>query len=139
MYNPVTFLNLLSNKNKQYLTVKKETDTIYYLVKKPKNQNFEDFYKIDLAADKVKRIKDNFFFCKRFLSNNEIEDFYLKKIEINEKDFFNFLQIRLKDKNELNFILKNYEKNEIYLVIADWYPAKNRIEDTNLFPFLQIF
>jgi len=56
MYNFTTILNLLKTK-KQHLIAKEEIDTIYYLVKKSKDQNLDDFYKFDLAADKVKKNK----------------------------------------------------------------------------------
>lgn len=135
MYNLVTFLNLLSNKNKQYLTVKKEIDTIYFLVKKQKNQNFEDFCKIDLAADEVKKIKDNFFYCKRFLNSDEVEEFYFKKVKINEDEFLNFIEINIKNLDELNIVLRELEENEIYLIIADRFYKEKTFEDTIQFPF----
>jgi len=129
---------LLKSK-KEYIVEKVDINTIYYLVKKPKNQTFKNFYDIDLAADEVKKVKDNFFYCIRYLSNKEIETFYLKKIEIDKNNFLKFLQNAVKDEKELNFILKEFEENEIYLVIADRYPFKDSSDNTTLFPFLDFF
>jgi len=136
MYNFTTILNLLKTK-KQHLIIKEEIDTIYYLVKKPKNQNFENFYKFDLAADEVKKIKDDFFYCTRFLANNNTENFYIKKIEINENEFLDFIKNKVKDLNELNVVLRELEENEIYLIIADKFfdPTKQSLDDSTLFPF----
>ena len=142
MNDLMNIFELLKNKNKQYLITKREIDTIYYLVKKPKSQKFEEFYNIDLAADEIKEVKENFFYCTRFLSTGETENFYLKKIEINKNDFLKFLQNAAKDENELNFVLEEFEENEIYLVIADRSFIKDEntfMEDTTLFPFLDFF
>jgi len=139
MNNYINIFELLKNKSKQYLTVSTEIDTIYYLVKKPKSQKVEEFYDIDLAADEIKEVKHNFFYCTRFLSNRAVENFYLKKIEINKSDFLKFLQNAVKNENELNFILKEFEENEIYLVIADRYPFRDGLDNATLFPFLDFF
>jgi len=136
MYNFTTILNLLKS-TKQFIVIKEEIDTIYYLVKKPKNQNTNDFYKFDLAADEVKRIKDDFFYCTRFLANSSIENFYLKKIEIDKNEFLGFIKNKVKNLDELNITLQEFEENEIYLVIADkFFDLKGEsFEDSTLFPF----
>ena len=136
MYNFTTILNLLKTK-KQHLIIREEIDTIYYLVKKSKNQNLEDFYKFDLAADEVKKIKDDFFYCTRFLANSSIENFYLKKIEIDKNEFLGFIKNKVKNLDELNITLQEFEENEIYLVIADkFFDLKGEsFEDSTLFPF----
>ena len=135
VYNFDDLYYLLKNKKREYLTIKEEIDTIYFLVKKQKNQNFEDFCKIDLAADEVKKIKDNFFYCKRFLSDNEVEEFYLKKVEVDENEFLNFIENNIKNLNELNIVLREFEENEVYLIIADRFYKENTFEDTIQFPF----
>lgn len=138
IYNFDDIYYLIKNKNREHLTIKEEIDTIYYLVKKQKNQSFEDFCKIDLIADEVKKVKDNFFYCIRILADKSTEDFYLKKIEINKNGFINFVKNRVKDLNKLNFILKELEENEIYLIIADKvFDCENEnLDNTIDFPFL---
>jgi len=138
MYNLQNILNLLKNKNREYVTTKMTIDQICYLVKKHKDKNLDDFYKYDLVADVVKRVREDFFYCERILGNSEVEDFYLKKIEVDTDSFLNFVQNEIKDINELNFVLKEFEENEIYLIIADraFDYKHEKIEDSIQFPFL---
>jgi len=138
MYNLQDILNLLKNKNREYVTTKYDLDEVCYLVKRAKNENLDDFYKYDLVVDEVKKVKEDFFYCKRILSNGEAEDFYLKKIKVDIDSFLNFVQENIDNINELNAILREFEENEIYLIIADRaFDYKHEmIEDTIQFPFL---
>jgi len=142
MYNLQDILNLLKNKNREYVTTKMSLDEVCYLVKRAKNENLDDFYKYDLVVDEVKKVKEDFFYCKRILNNGEAEDFYLKKITVNEKLFLNFTFEKFMkneiDLDELKNILKEIEESEIFLIIADrvFDYKKEIIEDTIQFPFL---
>ena len=138
MYNLQDILNLLKNKNREYVTTKYDLDEVCYLVKRAKTETIDDFYKFTLVADEVKKVKEDFFYCKRILSNSEAEDFYLKKIKVDIDSFLNFVQENTDNINELNAILKEIEESEIFLIIADraFDYKKEIIEDTIQFPFL---
>jgi hypothetical protein len=103
--------------NLEYYTIDLDTNNIYY-VKKSKNETEETFFDLTVFAHKVQKIKKDFFYCTRFLQK-ETQDFFVKKININKKEFIKFIENKNIEKQEVNNILKKFNENDFYKIVAD--------------------